>query len=582
MALVLTAAIAISYQSFKLVDGPDNFERYSDTLRTYSNTGIQYQVLFEQMHTQLVRQSHDPNADYRTLQELNKAFQAAFAKLSNKPGDPFLDQMVPGYQSDLLKLTVLMDDTNDQLATIPKDKNAAAWLAGNFDKRRPLVTSLAQNLHQAETQYIKATFEAVDRSRETAAMMTQALGWAFIIAATFGAFMYLHLKARLEQRAKEVEASERETANARDASLAQNNFLAMIGHELRTPAQVIQNSIRFLDLRQADAPYREAMERLKSAARQFEALMRDLTDFARLDSGKLSLREAIFNPTDVVRTLIRNHQNAAESKGLRIVGEFGNSKVMIYSDEFRFQQIVTNLLTNAIKYSDKGNITIKLFFPPGDSSIMRLTVEDDGPGIRKEYLPHIFDPFTQDDQTNTRKHDGAGLGLSIVSRLVSLLGGNIKVTSEEGKGACFDVRIPVKIVKESTEKLSGASTKGETGAILIVDDKPEVRASLKGLLEHYGYGCEESADGHDALRRAATKAYAVILLDIQMPGIDGFEVAQRLRADAGPNRDVAIIAISGFPESFQSQDQRDAFTAYLEKPVTMDDLLPILEELTNV
>lgn len=428
----------------------------------------------------------------------------------------------------------------------------------------------------------------------------------------FAAYLYVDMKNRIATASRSLADSQKATEEAKRAIMAKNNFLATIGHELRTPAQNILSSIQFLDLRKADPAYREAMERLKAGARQSEALMRDLTDFARIDSGKLPLRETAFNPADVLKRLIANFQNAANKKGLRINDDLKSTKVRIRSDEYRFQQIATNLISNAVKYSDKGAITVKLLYKSSasDGTVLRLVVQDEGPGIRPEFLSTIFQPFTQDDQSNTRRHDGAGMGLAIVEGLVKLLGGSIKVSSEPEQGAAFTVKLPVKLAKDddasSAESDNGlpawsysipiqyaapaaadipevsvaSADEGGNKTILLVDDKKELRDSVSTLLKHFGFTCICAASGEEALEIARTHVVAAILLDIMMPGMDGFTVVSRLREDPGPNKDVAIIAMSGYQESFSTPEQRDAFTAYLEKPVGYENLVPLLSELT--
>ncbi len=468
---------------------------------------------------------------------------------------------------------------------------------------------LADQVIDIGSRYWQERLPAIEATLHKLAILCYVLGGLWLIGVLAIGYGFFLMRRRVEDANASLQESRKATEEARRAVMAKNNFLAMIGHELRTPAQTIQSSIQFLDLRRADAKYREAMERLKSAARQSEALMRDLTDFARLESGKMPLREIPFNPSDVLKRLVSNYQPSANHKGLTIAGEYKNTRVSIVSDEYRFQQIATNLVTNAIKYSDKGTISVKLSYPVGEKTVLRLIVEDCGPGIRKEYLDTIFEPFSQDDQSNTRKHDGAGMGLAIVSGLVKLMGGSISVSNGSVHGARFTVKLPVRIAPDGhsptiehtdttwSTTISPYSTPSPTfdtpapdmppaiasksdKLILLVDDKQDLRDSVKVLLEHFGFRCDSAASGSEALEKATSTRFAAILLDIQMPDMDGFTVAMRLRSGDGPNRDIPIIAMSGFPEMFSTAEQRDVFTEYLTKPVGHENLIPLLNELT--
>ncbi|WP_194725537.1 ATP-binding response regulator [Noviherbaspirillum malthae] len=392
-----------------------------------------------------------------------------------------------------------------------------------------------------------------------------------------------------------IKVNDEQLAKARDAIMTKNHFLGTVSHELRTPLQRIVASIDLLDRPDYDKRQRNALDRITSGAAQLDALLHDFLDFSRLDSGKLQLRSGTFNPMEVVRKIVSNYQAAAKNKNMHLVCDLGTSRIEVRSDIFRFQQIVTNLVTNAIKYADKGKIHVTLIYRHDNQSgktTLGLSVIDEGPGIAPEHQQIIFDPFTQVDQTNTRAKDGAGMGLAIVKRLVEdLFGGRIWVDSELGKGSRFEVRIPVELVSQTPEFNAQApqalettryhqSPKTITGTgkrILLVDDQLAILDLFKDLLEQVGYLCATASNGADAVAMALVNNYDAILLDIHMPGMDGFAVAREIRGQSGPNTGTPIIAVTAHSEYLTSKDQRQVFSNYLLKPVRQDDLTNAIE-----
>lgn len=422
------------------------------------------------------------------------------------------------------------------------------------------------------------------------------LSWVCgLIGAGVLAFARHQAYQRLQAQDLIIQANDEQLAKGRDAIMAKNNFLGTVSHELRTPLQRIVASIDLLDRPDYDTRQRNALERINSGAAHLDALLHDFLDFSRLDSGKLQLRSGVFNPMEVVRKIVSNYQAAAKNKNMHLVCDLGTSRVEVRSDIFRFQQIVTNLVTNAIKYADKGKIHVSLIYrhdSQTNKTTLGLSVIDEGPGIAPEYHQSIFEPFTQVDQTNTRAKDGAGMGLAIVQRLVEdLFGGSIWVDSQLGKGARFEVRLPVELVSQTPEFDDQAASspqgmryqqfsKMPTGAgknILLVDDQVAILELFKDLLEQIGYQCTTASNGNDAIALTMAVKYDVILMDIQMPGMDGFAVAKAIRHKIGPNASTPIIAVTAHSEYFSSNNQREVFETYLLKPVRQDDLSKAIE-----
>lgn len=257
--------------------------------------------------------------------------------------------------------------------------------------------------------------------------------------------------------------------------------------------------------------------------------------------------------------------------------------LQIHSDPLRIRQIIVNLLTNAFKYTESGTITLHSCLrrqPTGNSLIIEVT--DTGIGIEKEMLDQIFRPFTQLDQSHTRQYGGVGMGLAIVHGLVTLLNGTITVYSEIKKGSTFIVSIPVDITddEEQGEKLPhqrGLMDKQQH--ILVVDDNKSVSDAFAALLDKLGYQHELCNSPERALQKLLRRPYDALLLDLQMPGIDGAALAKQLRSQRGPNRHIPIVGISAYTPEQLSAEQRALFDSYLMKPVRLDALSTTLASL---
>lgn len=420
--------------------------------------------------------------------------------------------------------------------------------------------------------------------------------WLCGVIATCALGYARHMDSRrLLAKDRIIQANDEQLAKARDAIMTKNNFLGTVSHELRTPLQRIVASIDLLDRPDYDKRQKNALDRITSGAAQLDALLHDFLDFSRLDSGKLQLRSGVFNPMEVVKKIVSNYQAAAKNKNMHLVCDLGTSRIEVRSDIFRFQQIVTNLVTNAIKYADKGKIHVTLIYRHDNQSgktTLGLSVIDEGPGIAPEHQEIIFDPFTQVDQTNTRAKDGAGMGLAIVKRLVEdLFGGQIWVDSQLGKGSRFEVRLPVELVSQLPESNGQAIQTSETTkytqakktiigtgkSLLLVDDQVAILELFKDLLEQVGYQCATASNGSDAVLMTMENKYDVILLDIHMPGMDGFAVAKEIRSQSGANTNTPIIAVTAHSEYLTSKEQRQVFNNYLLKPVRQDDLTKAIE-----
>ncbi len=375
----------------------------------------------------------------------------------------------------------------------------------------------------------------------------------------------------IQQQHAALEAQHLAARAEREASQAKDAFLGMISHELRTPLHAIVTSVELLELNLHSESDRRIIQRLETSARHLEAQMRDLTDFARLGAGKLELRLTVFDPHALLDSIVDANTPAANAKGLVLRGQFVGEPGLIESDQHRLRQIVTNLVTNAIKYTDTGSIDVRFERALGR---LNICVTDTGPGIAREQLPLIFKEFTQLDSSTTRRYDGAGMGLAVVRGLVQLLGGVVSVSSHVGQGSAFRVSLPAAPVSTA---LDGAPPPAglpalEKARVLVIDDHDANRESLTEMLAHLGYASTAVGDVDSALLWLESHQVDVILADLHMPGKDGYSFVNEYRARRPRGASTPVIAVSAYAPGLIDPSAAILFFDYLLKPVRYEVL----------
>ena len=383
-----------------------------------------------------------------------------------------------------------------------------------------------------------------------------------------------------------LRAFEQAAARLADTNRAKDEFLAMLAHEMRNPLGPIQIAMHLMGSGRADAAAME--EARKIVDRQVKHLVRlldDLLDVSRITRGRITLRKepvnvttAVANALDTTRALLEEHEHA-------LAVSLPEVPLLVDADPVRLEQIVVNLVTNAVKYTPRrGHLAVSVAHEPPEAVIR---VRDDGVGIPSDLLPHVFELFRQGERPLSRPAGGLGIGLTIVQNLVTLHGGRVSVHSEgPGSGSEFTVRLPLSsVVRETTpvpDRGRSAELAAERLRVLIVEDDPDNRKMLRDLLELSGHQVEVAEDGVGGVEGAKAMQPDVAVVDIGLPGMDGYEVARRIRRDLGGA--IRLIALTGYG---QPEDRRRAaaagFDAYLVKPVFADQLARALaNERTRV
>jgi two-component system, chemotaxis family, CheB/CheR fusion protein len=357
-----------------------------------------------------------------------------------------------------------------------------------------------------------------------------------------------------------------------------DRFLAMLSHELRTPLGAILNASELLDL---DEPKRERpldpVQIIRRQARHMARLLDDLLDVARIRRDKLVIARERVDLVQVIDTALAALHPTLEQHKLEIVRELPNGPTVVVGDPARLQQIVANLLSNAVKFTHQGTIKVSLTTEDGEA---RIVVDDTGRGMSREQLDRVFELFYQGAQPADRPLGGLGVGLTLVQRLVDLHGGSISAFSDgPGRGSRFVVELPL-----SDQQIVAGVTQDERRpgklSIVLVEDSPEIRDTMRTLLELQGHEVLTASDGSDGLKIILEHSPDVALVDIGLPGLDGYDLARRVREARGGT--VRLFAVTGYGRSEDRAKAAEAgFDEHLVKPVDPARISGLLANLTR-
>ena len=388
-----------------------------------------------------------------------------------------------------------------------------------------------------------------------------------------------------EEQLRMLLARERGLRQAADeANRLKDEFLATISHELRNPLNVMlgysELLLRMDEIKQSPQ-LSQMSEALRRNALAQSYLIRDLLELSRLRSGKLTLNLETVSVATAINNAIETVRADADTKKISIDLALPRSPIFLEGDPLRLEQIIWNLLSNSVKFTDSGGkIKVALDREDGDAV---LTVEDTGQGIHPSFLPRVFDMFRQGDTRASRQHSGLGIGLALVQQLVRLHKGSVEAFSEGlGKGATFTIRLPAKreLAAMTPDEAILNPLEGLNGLrVLAVDDDEDNTSLLRQLLELGGARVLTANSGPTALALAANSDVDIVLSDISMPGMDGFEFVRQLRKLNG-KENIRVIALTGFGRRDDVEQARnEGFVAHLTKPIDFDRLIKMLRGL---
>ena len=377
------------------------------------------------------------------------------------------------------------------------------------------------------------------------------------------------------------------------ANNAKTRFLTSMSHEIRTPINAVIGFNEIIARENNTPSVNEYTDYINRAARHLLSIINNLLDMEQITVGKLVINETHYDLNEVIRDVYSINAVRAKEKGLELnVVSVPKIPKFLYGDNVRLQQIIINLVSNAVKYTEKGSVTIEVdfFAREGEDMDLIIRVRDTGIGIKEEDRPHLFDVFERFDQDVNKHTEGTGLGLALTKSLVELMGGHISVESDYGKGSCFTVTIPQKVLDYTSVGIDisdsaknhryKASFVAPKAHVLVVDDNEMNLRVAEGLMKPLRINVDRANSGYEMLDIIKTKHYDAILLDHLMPKMDGITAFKRMKKDnTHPNQDTPVIALTANAiRGMKDRFLEEGFTDYISKPVEPGALEEMLKQ----
>lgn len=444
-----------------------------------------------------------------------------------------------------------------------------------------------QILYAIEEEETEAAIDRIDSQTDLYEKSTRFLGGVAIVA-ILAILGFLFIISRDISRSKYYRIQlEKAKQYAEELLVKQEKFMLTISHDIRAPMSSILGYIELLLRRNPDERQRYYLENMVSSSNHILSLVNDLLDYHRLDSGKMEINKVPFNVRLLFDDIFLSFKPIADAKKLafRMDLDATDMDLMYSGDTIRIRQIVSNLLSNALKFTQKGEVVLSVAVC---NQILNLSVQDSGPGIPKEEQQAVFGEFTR---LKNEKKEGFGLGLSITRKLIDLMGGTIHLESEPGEGSNFQVFIPLEKVEKKDAATESVSSSTESPALkitrqtihcLLVDDDPLQLALTEELLKQNRIVVDTCTDPFQVLSLLKEKQYDIVISDIQMPGMDGFGLVKLLRESDVPGaKTLPVIALSASVANQKEVYLEAGFTGFLNKPFTAKELISVLNDLLS-
>ena len=388
-----------------------------------------------------------------------------------------------------------------------------------------------------------------------------------------------HLIAELE--------SARDRANA--ASEAKSSFLGVISHELRTPMNGVLGAAQLMGATRLEPSQREYLSIIRNSGDNLLSLLNDILDMTKIEAGKMTFEMVDVSVEDLHKRVTGPFQAQAEAKGLTFAAHFeGETPAVVRGDPLRVCQVIHNLLSNAVKFTDAGEVvyTVRSERLSDERVRFEFAVTDSGAGISPEDLARLFQPFTQVDASSTRRFGGTGLGLTISRRMANIMGGDISVTSVVGEGSTFTFSVEAEVVEWTHEAaaapIAAEVEDGRALNVLVVEDHPVNRMILEAWMSAAGHASSTAENGQIALELAAGQHFDLIIMDVNMPVMDGLTATRGIRAGGGANAETPIVVLSASARVEDHEAGLEAGAdAYLNKPIDFAALAQVMNRVAG-
>ncbi|MFO0596393.1 MAG: ATP-binding protein [Myxococcaceae bacterium] len=381
------------------------------------------------------------------------------------------------------------------------------------------------------------------------------------------------LAARVEERTRELRGA---LDHAWEATRAKDAFLAVMSHELRTPLNGILATADLLcDGAGRDSPERDSLKLIRRSGELLLTILNDVLDFSKIEAGQLKLVERAFDLRAEVETVVALHRAVAQQKGLELrVSWPAVLPELVRGDPVRVVQVIGNLLANALKFTDQGVVTLALALnPDGERHRLHVVVSDTGIGMGPDTVARLFRPFSQADASQTRRFGGTGLGLSICARLVEQMGGAFVVSTRPGRGSTFACELQLKRETAAPRvTITPAPSAPRAQRVLLVEDNPVNQTIGRRILERFGCEVTSAFDGRQAVEMLQSASFDVVLMDLQMPVLDGLGAAREIRAlPLSPQPWIIAVTANAY-DSDRAASFDAGMDAFLPKPLRLDEL----------
>lgn len=395
------------------------------------------------------------------------------------------------------------------------------------------------------------------------------------------------IRAFQEHQAHLIEELELARDKANAASDAKSNFLGVISHELRTPMNGVLGAAQLLSATRLEPTQREYLSIIRNSGDNLLSLLNDILDMTKIEAGKMTFEIVDVNVEDLHKRVTGPFQAQAEAKGLTFSARFeGEIPAVVKGDPLRVCQVIHNLLSNAVKFTDGGEVqyTVRGERTEDDRVRFAFVVRDSGAGIAPDDLARLFQPFTQVDASSTRRFGGTGLGLTISRRMANIMGGDISVESTLGEGSTFTFSVEADVVhwahEQEAEAIVAEVEGGQSLSVLVVEDHPVNRMILEAWMGSAGHVSSTAENGQIAVDAAAGQRFDLIVMDVNMPVMDGLTATRAIRAGAGPNTETPIVVLSASARTEDHEAGLDAGAdAYLNKPIDFAALALVMNRV---